>query len=239
MSIYRLRKPRPSRQTLAFAAGICLIGVAAVQACSAGGADESLWDPGGNPAPSGHGGNGGATAAVTATTGQSGNTTGQGAGTTTGQGAGTTTSTSHSSSSSTTTGAGAGTTTSTTTGTSTTSTSTTTSSTSSSSGVTWTEIYNGVFGPSGTSTCTGSSCHTNSRSGFKCGTSASTCYTGFVSDGYVTAGSSASSSAIVDPSQTCLCGSGLSGNMPKGHACLTAAQITQIKTWLAAGAPNN
>jgi hypothetical protein len=105
-------------------------------------------------------------------------------------------------------------------------------------GVTWTTIYNTVFGPSGTSTCAGSSCHTGSRSGFACGSTKTTCYNGFVSAGYITPGASASSSALVDPNQSPLCGT-LGGNMPIGHSCVTAAQITTIKSWLAAGAPNN
>jgi hypothetical protein len=107
---------------------------------------------------------------------------------------------------------------------------------------TWTDIYNGVFGPSGTSTCSGSSCHTSSRSGFACGSTKTTCYNGFVSAGYVTPGAGASSSALVDPTQSPLCastGTGLSGNMPIGHSCVTKAQLTQIKSWLAAGAQNN
>lgn len=106
------------------------------------------------------------------------------------------------------------------------------------SGVTWTDLYNNVFGPSGTSTCTGSSCHTSTKSGFKCGTSKSTCYTGLVSSGWVTPGANASSSPFVDPAQSPLCGS-LGGNMPIGHSCVTTTQVNQIKQWLAAGAPNN
>ena len=97
-----------------------------------------------------------------------------------------------------------------------------------------------MFGPSGTSTCTGSSCHTGSQSGFTCGSSKTTCYNGFVNAGYITPGASAGSSALLDPAQTCLCGgSNLTGNMPKGHACITAAQEAQIQAWLNSGAPDN
>ncbi len=122
-------------------------------------------------------------------------------------------------------------------------TSTTSATTSSTSGggggITWTQLYNGVFGPTGTSACTGSSCHTNTKSGFKCGTSKTTCYNGFVSSGYITPGANASSSPLIDPAQSCLCGS-LGGNMPAGSApCITNTQLTQLKSWLASGAPNN
>ncbi len=104
--------------------------------------------------------------------------------------------------------------------------------------MTWTTIYDTIFGPSGTSTCSGSGCHTKSQSGFTCGSSATSCYTGMVNAGLVTAGSGASSSQLVDPSTSPLCGT-LGGDMPKGHACVTAAQITEIKCWLSAGAPDN
>jgi hypothetical protein len=106
------------------------------------------------------------------------------------------------------------------------------------SGVTWTSIYNSVFGPSGTSTCAGSGCHSSSQSGFTCGSSKTTCYNGFVNSGLITPGANAPSSALVDPNQSPLCGV-LGGNMPIGHSCVTSAQITTIKSWLAAGAANN
>jgi hypothetical protein len=97
-----------------------------------------------------------------------------------------------------------------------------------------------VFGPAGTSTCAGGGCHTSSQSGFACGTTAKSCYTGFVNYGMVVAGANASSqSTIVNPNLSPLCGSGLGGNMPKTGACLTAAQISEIKTWLACGAPDD
>jgi hypothetical protein len=105
--------------------------------------------------------------------------------------------------------------------------------------VTWTQIYTAMFGPSGTSSCVkNGGCHTNTQSGFKCGTSKSTCYNGIISSGLVTAGGGASSSSLVDPQTSPLCGS-LGGNMPKNGTCISSAQLTQIKSWLAAGAPNN
>jgi hypothetical protein len=117
--------------------------------------------------------------------------------------------------------------------------SSTSSSTSSGGGVTWTQLYNGIFGPTGTSSCVaGGGCHTFTQSGFKCGTSKSTCYTGMVNAGLVTPGSSASSSTLADPATSPLCGS-LGGSMPKGGTCVTSSQVNQIKSWLASGAPNN
>ena len=113
------------------------------------------------------------------------------------------------------------------------------SSTGGGGGVTWTQVYGTMFGPQGTSACSkGGGCHTNTQSGFKCGSSKATCYTGIINSGLVTAGASASSSALVDPAKSPLCGS-LGGNMPKNGSCITAAELTQIKSWLAAGAQNN
>ena len=106
--------------------------------------------------------------------------------------------------------------------------------------MTWTEIYNSVFGPSGSAPCAiNGGCHTQSDHGFKCGTTKTTCYSGFVSDNLITPGSGASSSSLVDPSSSPLCGS-LGGNMPRQYgSCVTAAELTNIQTWLAAGAPDN
>jgi hypothetical protein len=116
------------------------------------------------------------------------------------------------------------------------------STTTSSGAVSWTnDIYDPIFGPSGTSPCSiNGSCHTNNQSSFRCGTDQTTCYNGFVSYGMVVPGSSATSqSSIVNPATSPLCGS-LGGNMPKsGYACVTSAQITTITNWLAAGAPDN
>jgi hypothetical protein len=104
---------------------------------------------------------------------------------------------------------------------------------------TWTQIYTTMFGPQGTSACSkNGGCHTNTQSGLKCGTSKSTCYTGFVNSGYVAPGANASSSALVNPVKSPLCGS-LGGNMPKNGNCITAAQLAQIKSWLANGAQND
>jgi hypothetical protein len=106
-------------------------------------------------------------------------------------------------------------------------------------GPTWTQIYGTVFGPQGTSACSqGGGCHTNTQSGFKCGTTKSACYTGFVNAGWVTPGANASASLLVNAAKSPLCGS-LGGNMPKNGNCITSAQLAEIKSWLAAGAQNN
>lgn len=114
------------------------------------------------------------------------------------------------------------------------------SSSSSGGGVTWTSLYNGLFGQSGTSTCNAvGGCHTGSKGGFTCGTTKTSCYNGFVSAGWITPGSSASQSPLADPSQSCLCGS-LGGNMPRspGH-CPSSTDVQNLKSWLATGAPDN
>jgi hypothetical protein len=107
-------------------------------------------------------------------------------------------------------------------------------------GVTWTQIYNTMFGPSGTSTCGGGGCHSSSKGGFTCGTSKTSCYNGLVNSGYLTPGASASSSALVDPNSSPLCGP-FAGNMPPSGSgsCITSAQLSQINSWLSSGAPNN
>jgi hypothetical protein len=106
--------------------------------------------------------------------------------------------------------------------------------------VTWTSIYDTVFGPSGSSPCAiNGSCHTQNDHGFACGTTKTSCYNGFVSAGYISPGSGASSSSLVDPSSSPLCGS-LGGNMPRSYGtCVTDAQVANIQTWLASGAPDN
>lgn len=107
-------------------------------------------------------------------------------------------------------------------------------------GTTWTEVYNAMFAPSTGNCSRNGGCHTNSKSGFKCGTTASTCYTGLVNAGWVSPGANASSSSIVDPNQSFFCGS-LGGNMPPNGdgSCPSSSDVTMLKDWLADGAPNN
>jgi hypothetical protein len=51
-------------------------------------------------------------------------------------------------------------------------------------------------------------------------------------------GPDASSSVLVEPGKSPLCGS-LGGNMPKVGACVSSDQLTAIHAWLAAGAQND
>ena len=105
--------------------------------------------------------------------------------------------------------------------------------------MTWTELYNTVFGPSGGASCVkGGGCHTSTISGFKCGSDKNTCYNGLVSYGMVQPGGSAAYSSIASPGGSPLCGT-LGGNMPKGGGCITASELANLKSWLSTGAPNN
>ena len=111
------------------------------------------------------------------------------------------------------------------------------SSSSSSGGmVTWTTLYDTIFGPNGTAKCAG--CHGTNQSGFTCGATPTSCYSGMVEKGLVTPGASASSSPLVTPGPSPLCGT-LGGNMPLMGTCVTDAQITEIQAWLATGAPDD
>jgi hypothetical protein len=105
--------------------------------------------------------------------------------------------------------------------------------------VTWTELYGSYFGIGAPADCSrNGGCHTNSKSGFKCGSSKSTCYSGIVSAGYVSPGAGASSSALADPSQSCLNGS-LGGNMPTSGYSFNSSDVAKIQSWLGNGAQND
>ncbi len=204
--------------------GLALV-VGGLQACAAGGSDDSFWAPGGTPPQGGVGGASSATSGSTSSTGgQASSTTGASTTATTGQ----TSSTS-------------GQTSSTSGQTSSTSTVAAASSSTSGGGVSWAnDIFDPIFGPSGTSPCSiNGTCHTNNQSSFKCGTTATSCYTGFVNAQWISPGSGASSSSLVNAATSPLCGS-LGGNMPRTYGtCITQAQLQTIQTWLAAGAPDN
>jgi hypothetical protein len=105
---------------------------------------------------------------------------------------------------------------------------------------TWTQLYDGIFGPTGSSSCSlNGGCHTTNQGGFTCGTTSDTCYTGLVNAGLIAPGGSAATSVLVDPSASPLCTPTLGGTMPPQGACPTTAQIAQIQAWLATGAPEN
>lgn len=114
-----------------------------------------------------------------------------------------------------------------------------TSSSTTAADVSWTLLYNTVFGPNSASSCSANGgCHTNSQNGFKCGKTKDSCYEGMVAAALVTPGPDAPSSRIVDPEKSPLCGS-LGGTMPKTGKCVSDSQIAKIQSWLAAGAPND
>jgi len=100
---------------------------------------------------------------------------------------------------------------------------------------TWTEIYNGYFAASSVGQCGKSGCHSGSKGGFKCGTTAATCYAGVVSAGFINTGTP-SSSMLIDKSQSPL--EWFGGNMPSSGGS-NATAVKDITAWVNAGAPNN
>jgi hypothetical protein len=220
--------------------GLLLSGFA-FYACAAGGADPAFWAPGGALTPVGDG-CGGGTGGASGSTSSNG---GAGPSTTSGTSSGPTTSGPSTSSGPSTTSSGPSTTSSTSSGPSTTSStssgpSTTSSSTTSGGGaITWTYLYTNLFGPTGPADCTSNGgCHTNTQSGFKCGTTATECYDGLVNAGYVVAGGPASAEPILQPSSTCLNGV-LGYNMPKNGYKITAADVANMTSWANAGAQDD
>jgi hypothetical protein len=111
------------------------------------------------------------------------------------------------------------------------------------SAVTWTGLFNGIFGPSGTSSCTGEDCHSTGQAGFACAPPAKACYAGMVDFGLVTPGPHAPSSVLVNPDTSPLCGVSPGGDMPELPPplayCVTDAQVVEIQAWLSCGAPAN
>jgi hypothetical protein len=208
-----------------------LAGSLAALGCNAGGGDSTFWDPQASTDGNGGFGAGTVTQATTSTSVTSATTT-----TSTGFGGSAVTSSSvgPSTSAVTTATTGPATVTSTTVASSTIASSSTGGTT-----ATWTEVYDQLFGPNGTGHCsTGGGCHQSRKSGFACGSSSSSCYSGFVSAGWIDPGANASSSPIVDPSQSPLCGS-LGGNMPPHSSCYASSEIQLLQQWLDSGAPEN
>ena len=107
------------------------------------------------------------------------------------------------------------------------------------SGPTWTALYTNYFGPGTAGHCGSSGCHSSTRGGFRCGGDKTTCYNGFVASGYVNTGSSASSSPLADPSQTCLGWYGTGGNMPQDNPSTDNTAAAAVTAWVQAGALNN
>jgi hypothetical protein len=102
---------------------------------------------------------------------------------------------------------------------------------------TWTQIYAQYIGPGTPGHCSGTGgCHTASRAGFKCGTSASECFTGMVQAGLVTpANGAASPIGMVGQSPLVWLG----GGMPLDDDSPNPAAAVAVQAWVAAGAKNN
>jgi hypothetical protein len=102
---------------------------------------------------------------------------------------------------------------------------------------TWTQIYAQYIGPGTPGHCSGTGgCHTASRAGFKCGTSASECFTGMVQAGLVTpANGAASPIGMVGQSPLVWLG----GGMPLDDDSPNPTAGAAVQAWVAAGAKNN
>ena len=101
---------------------------------------------------------------------------------------------------------------------------------------TWTALYGHWFGPGTPGHCGNSGCHSTIRSGFECGSTRSSCFSGLVAAGLVST-SHPASSVLGDPNQSPLAWFG--GRMPKDHAVANPAGALAVTAWLNAGAPNN
>ena len=98
---------------------------------------------------------------------------------------------------------------------------------------TWSEVYAADFGPGTAGRCGDSGCHSSTLKGFRC-TSASDCYSHFVSTGYVNGASSP-----LTTSQSCVWWFAGNGNMPTDNNSPAQADLDKITAWVAAGALNN
>ncbi len=102
---------------------------------------------------------------------------------------------------------------------------------------TWTQIYAQYIGPGTPGHCSGTGgCHTSSRAGFKCGTSASECFAGMVQAGLVTPANGAQSPiGLVGQSPLVWLG----GGMPLDNDSPNPVAGAAVQAWVAAGAQNN
>jgi len=102
---------------------------------------------------------------------------------------------------------------------------------------TWTQIYTQYIGPGTPGHCSGTGgCHTNSRGGFKCGTSKSDCYAGMVAAGLVLTTNGAQS-PIGKVGQSPL--AWLGGGMPLDNDAPNPTAAAAVQAWVAAGAKND
>ena len=102
---------------------------------------------------------------------------------------------------------------------------------------TWAQIYAQYIGPGTPGHCSGAGgCHTTSRAGFKCGTSASECFAGLVQAGLVTPANGAQSPiGLVGQSPLVWLG----GGMPLDNDTPNPVAGAAVQAWVAAGAKNN
>jgi len=102
---------------------------------------------------------------------------------------------------------------------------------------TFTQIYAQYFGPGTPGHCSGTGgCHTQSRGGFKCGTSKAECYQGLVASGLVTPASPTQSPiGVVGQSPLAWLG----GGMPIDDDSPNPAAAAAVQAWVAAGAKND
>jgi hypothetical protein len=102
---------------------------------------------------------------------------------------------------------------------------------------TWTQIYAAYLGPGTPGHCSGTGgCHTNTRGGFKCGTTKAACYDGLVDAGLITPNNPAQSPlGIVGQSPLVWLG----GGMPLDNGSANPAAGAAVQAWVNAGAPEN
>ena len=102
---------------------------------------------------------------------------------------------------------------------------------------TWTQLYNGFFGPGTPGHCSGvRGCHVTIRGGFNCGQSKQECFAGLVQAGLVTPANGAQSPLGIDGASPL---AWLGGGMPLDESVPNAAAGAAVKAWVAAGAKNN
>ena len=102
---------------------------------------------------------------------------------------------------------------------------------------TWTTIYADYFGAGSLGGCGSSSCHESTQSGFKCGTTKSTCYTGLVNAGFIDT-KNPSESTFISKTDSPVMWFNSNASMPIGGGASAKAKA-DIGAWVAAGALEN
>ncbi|MDP9036138.1 MAG: hypothetical protein M3O50_15155 [Myxococcota bacterium] len=117
--------------------------------------------------------------------------------------------------------------------------------TSGDAGPSWNDLYTTYFGPTGSATCSGASCHQKggAAEGFwACGSTASECWNGITvsvvpKGGATDATTTQLYTALRTPSCTAMAAT---CNMPLLNAFVfQAADLAKVVAWIQAGAPNN